>query len=314
MNKMKQTWRIVDFLRDHRIDFALPGQSGKVSAGWVGICCPFCNESNYKLGYNIESNQWTCWSCGGKRRLDVLKQLCGCSHDRAVEVYRKYWNDTGLQRPRGRANQIAVPQIDTVSFPYFVKPMAEPHKAFLRSRNFDPEKIEREWLVKGTGPMPTNPQQLRVMIPVYFGGCMVCYQGRDITDKAKAKYWSLPRELSARPIKSCLYGYDRARKFSTVVVCEGPTDVWRLGPGAVALFGVAYRVAQVRLLAQWKRVVLLFDGDEAGYEAADKIRAELEIVGVDCAVMPTFGSGIDPADLSDEDAARFMREEQRAYA
>jgi len=299
------TFKIHEFLRDFKIEHALPGQSAKVTEGWIGVHCPFCGGDNFKLGYNVKGNGWNCWACGGKNTFKVIERLLSVSNDKAASIYTKY-RGTDKSRPQDR-QRITGTGLSTVPWPYYCKPIQEPHRAFLRSRNFDPDKIVDKWGIRGTGPIPRNPQQLRIMIPVTMNGEMMCYQGRDITGKARAKYWSLPTELSAKPIKSCLYGYDEAKSHDTVVVCEGPTDVWRLGPGAVALFGVAYRPAQVRLLAEWGRVVMVLDGDDAGYEAASKIRDELDIVGVDCAVMPTFGGGVDPADLTDEDAAAFMR-------
>lgn len=49
-----------------------------------------------------------------------------------------------------------------------------------------------------------------------------------------------------------------------VVIVEGPTDVWRLGPGAVALFGKDMSLPQQALLDQHlpgRHVVVMLDRD-----------------------------------------------------
>ena len=76
-----------------------------------------------------------------------------------------------------------------------------------------------------------------------------------------------------------LYAIDRAKatitSTGTAVVVEGYTDVIALHEAgitnAVATLGTALTREHVRLLARFaKRVVYLFDGDEAGLRAADR--------------------------------------------
>jgi DNA primase len=110
-----------------------------------------------------------------------------------------------------------------------------------------------------------------------------------------------------------LYGIDKARNgivvAGTAVVVEGYTDVIALHEAgvstAVATLGTALGERHVRLLGRFaKRIVYLFDGDEAGLRAADRA---LEFL--DWSATPEAGSarvefavaiipnGADPADF-----------------
>jgi DNA primase len=78
---------------------------------------------------------------------------------------------------------------------------------------------------------------------------------------------SVPKYLSCKGMKKSqlLYGLPAALGSQrAVVVCEGPTDVWRLGPGAVALFGKDMSLPQQQLLDRFlpgRPVVVFLDRD-----------------------------------------------------
>lgn len=75
---------------------------------------------------------------------------------------------------------------------------------------------------------------------------------------------------------------DKAAGDSCIVV-EGVTDVWRLGPGAVATFGIKFRPAQVAMLARhFKTIHVLFDPEPAAQAQARKLATDISRLG--CAV------------------------------
>ena len=78
-----------------------------------------------------------------------------------------------------------------------------------------------------------------------------------------------------------LYNLDRARHHRTVVICEGVTDVWKVGPNGVAVFGKTLSEIQATLLQlSWGRdgtAVVLLDSD-ARLRASDYL-AMLTIFG-----------------------------------
>ena len=81
------------------------------------------------------------------------------------------------------------------------------------------------------------------------------------------------------PKASMLYGLPQALAATgPVLVCEGPTDVWRAGPGAVALLGKSLSLAQQHLLVRHfvgRPIVVLLDRVEV--DAASKVASSLRI-------------------------------------
>jgi len=187
--------------------------------------------------------------------------------------------------------------------PYGTRPMTDKHRKYLKTRLFDPEQLERDWGLLGTGPVGSFAH--RIIIPIVQEGKLICFQGRDITGKASNKYKSCPDDKAILPIKSCLYGIDKARD-DYVVVTEGPTKVWRLGAGSVCTFGVVATDEQVKMLAKFQRRFVLFDEDEAGQEGADKLSWKLAVLGGETIILNTRVK--DAAEISDEDAKQIMKE------
>ncbi len=102
-----------------------------------------------------------------------------------------------------------------------------------------------------------------------------------------------------------LYGFEQARemirKTDTVVVMEGNTDVilaHQYGlTNAVATLGTALTEAHVAVLKRFARkVVLVFDGDEAGQKATGRAIDKFLAQEVDLRIL-TLPGGLDPADF-----------------
>jgi DNA primase len=92
----------------------------------------------------------------------------------------------------------------------------------------------------------------------------------------------------------------------TIVVCEGVTDVWRLGPGAVCTFGIKVTPSQIRLLSQYNKVIVFFDDDPQAILEAEKICFALAVLNTDCEYM--YDSDRDPADFSQQEADHIIKE------
>ena len=77
-----------------------------------------------------------------------------------------------------------------------------------------------------------------------------------------------------------LYGVNRVDDMkSPVLICEGPTDVWRAGKNAVAIIGKHASITQVRLikkLCHGRPLVVALDGDAhaEGEVLAEHLRKE----------------------------------------
>jgi len=161
----------------------------------------------------------------------------------------------------------------------------------------------------------------RVMFPIMdLQGRPIAFGGRVVEGLSTAPGPGMPaaKYLNSNdtPIfhkSDHLYGIDQARRSiieqSLAIVVEGYTDVIALHEAgfttAVATLGTALNANQVHLLSRFaKRIVYVFDGDEAGQRAADRA-----VEFIDQTVKPEFASnplqldvvvipdGADPAEL-----------------
>ncbi len=119
----------------------------------------------------------------------------------------------------------------------------------------------------------------RIMFPIFdeSGEC-IAFGGR-VVGKGEPKYLN-SRETPIFHKSSVLYGLDKAKaamaSTGTAIVVEGYTDVIALHEAgvknAVATLGTALTKQHIRSLSRQagKRIVYLFDGDEAGQRAADR--------------------------------------------
>ena len=269
--------------------------------GWIQLSCPLCEDTGQHLGWNTKSQVFNCFRCGRNSRFDVLSALLNLSPRETSKVISRYEGNTRTPLTPSDAVQDDTEAVLELKMPYGTAKMTDRHREYLRTRHFDPSRLETEWGLLGTGVV--GPFAHRIIIPVVQNGKLVCFQGRDISGKATNKYKSCPDDKAVFPIKTLLYGIDKVRGDS-VVATEGPTKVWRLGAGSVCTFGATVTNAQVKLFKRFRRVFLLFDEDEAGLAGAEKVGKELAVFGMN-AVLVTTGIR-DVAELSDGDARGLM--------
>lgn len=164
----------------------------------------------------------------------------------------------------------------------------------------------------------------RAMFPIFDErGCAIAFGGR-VIGQGEPKYLN-SQETPLFHKSKVLFGLDKAKaamaSTGVAVVTEGYTDVIALHEAgmqnAVATLGTALTLSHIRLLSRHasKRIVYLFDGDEAGKRAADRAlgfidesmtpeagRSQVEL----CAV--TLPDNLDPADFVAERGADALRE------
>ncbi|MDA1196293.1 MAG: DNA primase, partial [Planctomycetota bacterium] len=119
----------------------------------------------------------------------------------------------------------------------------------------------------------------RVMFPIADGRARLCtFAGRTLDPDEQAKYINGPETIAFRK-SDVLYALHRARdtirRRGESLLMEGYTDVLMCHmhgfENAVAGMGTAFTERQARLLARAaERVVLVYDGDDAGRAAAEK--------------------------------------------
>ena len=156
---------------------------------------------------------------------------------------------------------------------------------------------------------PTDAFRGRVMFPIFdVSGDAVGFGGRIMPGHEGAKYKNSV-DSSIYNKSRLLYGLNWSKadivRADEAIVCEGYTDVVGFAkagvPRAVATCGTALTEDHVKVLRSFaRRVVLAFDADAAGQNAAERVYAWERQYDLDVAVA-SFPGGADPAELAQTD-------------
>jgi hypothetical protein len=255
------------------IDHRLPGQSKDVRAGFVGLVCPSCGGRSaknagtaYYLGVNVTTGWASCWRCGKHRLLDVLAEASGEPRHLIAGLLKQ--TDLAAPLPERKRGKLRIPA--------GVGPLLKPHKEYLQGRGFDPDAIAATWSVGGIGL--AGRLAWRLFLPVTYSGEVLSWTTRAIADVPKRYHAASPEEEVIR-LKDLLYGEDLAGP--AIVLVEGPTDAWAIGPGAVATCGIGGTMAisreQLRRAIRHPVRAVCFDNEPAAQIRARQVVAELSL-------------------------------------
>lgn len=203
---------------------------------------------------------------------------------------------------------------------------------FLIGRGFDPVELERTWnvgyLPKGaryrSGEQEIVFREERLFIPIYNRRRLLYWQARVLLDAEwqRLKYLNVKRPDSLGK-SSLLYNMDNAWRYSNVTIVEGVSDVWRIGPDAVAIFGTHISDEQMRLMKLlWGHcgsACVCLDGDayDKAQQQAERLRkAEVFPHGVTAVKLD---EDRDPADYAQKEIRQLLGQafasmEQQAIA
>ena len=224
---------------------------------------------------------------------------------------------------------------------------AGPARSYLRSRGFDAEMVRRfqvgwapdRWddlarslrlsdtdlTDSGLGFINRRGRQQdafrnRILFPVFDAqGAAVGFGGRVLPGGDGPKYKN-SSESTIYAKSRLLYGLNWAKtavvEANEVVVCEGYTDVVGFAQAgldrAVATCGTALTEEHVKLLRRFaRRVVLAFDADAAGQNAAARFYEWEQAHDLDVAVAD-LPQGVDPGDLAQSDPERLVKSVEAA--
>lgn len=292
------------YLEDRGIEYWEGGEN--VTRGWVNINCPFsdCDDDKNHMGVNLESKFFSCWICGRKGGVDFLVQVIegGISEAHAntimdgfPEMFLPEEEKPEIQRPM----DLVLPKEATKEFP-------EPHRQYLKERGFDPD-----YLIEKYGLLAcytTGPYKYRILCPTFFKGKVVNFVGMAIFKPPHVPpYKNSENDKSVLPVKETMYNLDNVE--STAVIVEGITDVWKIGDGACATFGLRYTPEQIRMIKRKKveRAFVMFDGEERAIKVAKQLASNISafVPYVEVVELP---DEVDPADLTKEEIQNFKKE------
>jgi DNA primase len=289
------------FLTDYNISYETSGPN--ISAGWIGLQCPFCHDHSTHGGFNLEKGYYYCWICGrGYGTYNIIQELLGCDFYESKQIVENYSNTIHIPSTKKYKEK---KKNDYLVLPSTFGRLEKTHKEYLLYRNFDPNKLEKKFHLLGSNHLGSH--KFRIIAPIYFNKKLVSYQGRDITGKSKLRYKACKTTEEVIHHKHILYNIDNALTDKCIIV-EGVTDVWRLGDNCVATFGTSFTNEQIELIyKRFKTVFLLFDTDDhSAYRKAEKMGEKLNFMGIHVDLIEIDVH--DPAELTQKDADYLKKE------
>ena len=280
-------------------DFNIPtDNTGKnTQPGWININCPICDDDSNHGGFNIKKGYYNCWKCDWSPLENVVAALLSIPNNKARLIIEEYKSSPRFQL----VEKEKVYKNTKLELPFGSGPLKEKHKTYLKRRNFDPEKLEILFNLKGTNHL--GDYNFRIIAPIYYQNKLVSYQGRDITGKSKIRYKACKLSEEIINHKNIFYNIDSIDK--KCIIVEGITDVWRLGPGAVCTFGIKFTMEQVKLLKGYKEVFIFFDSDPQARKQAQKLAGYCDPFNKSVELLEIKRG--DPGSLGQKGADRLMR-------
>ena len=296
-------------------------------------CCPFHGEDTPSFVVSPSKQIYHCFGCGvGGDSIKFLMEYEKLSYPEAIEKLASMYNftldyDTSNEKKRDT-------KVLEATKNFFQKNFIsnDSMKEYIKNRgisDFSAEKFEIGYasssndtvnFIKSNhynindaiefGIIDNGENGLysrfidRVIFPIYsITGKLVGFGGRTTTNHS-AKYINSPQTPIFNKSK-LLYGYHLAKekiyKTKQIIVCEGYLDVIMLHQArfntAVATLGTALTKDHLPLLRRGEpKVILAYDGDKAGLNAAFKASVMLSQNQFDGGVV-IFKDGLDPAEM-----------------
>jgi DNA primase len=305
----------------------------KKSGANFKACCPFHGETTPSFVVSPAKQIYHCFGCGvGGDSIKFVMEYEKLSYPETIEKLASMYNvqleyDNNNQKKQDTkiiedinkyyqklfiSNSIAkeyihqrgISEFSIEKFEIGYAPKSHETINYLKSNHYNlTEAIELGIIDTGQNGLYSRFIE-RITFPIYsINGKLVGFGGRTITGH-NAKYVNSPQTKIFNKSR-LLYGYHIAKehiyKKNRIVVCEGYLDVIMLHQAgfntAVATLGTALTTDHLPLLRRGEpKVILAYDGDKAGLNAAYKASVMLSQSEFEGGVV-IFGDGKDPADM-----------------
>jgi len=255
--------KVTEMLDKMNVKYVKGGEHKHVRVGWVGVDCPWCGRGTekYHMGIPEAGQCGVCWKCGYKGIGEVVRALGGSVREWIAQV------------KGGRVTRREERVRGELKVPVGVGELEEAHRRYLEGRGYDVEEVERWWGVKGIGVLGGR-LRWRLWIPVRTKTGEVGSWTTRAVGGQEPRYVSATGREERVGLKTMLYGEEYCWGHG-VVVCEGPLDVWKVGLGAVAVFGLQMTREQAERLARYRRRVIVFDMERSAQRAAKRLKTLL---------------------------------------
>jgi len=296
--------------------------------------CPFHGEKTPSFVVSPSKQIYHCFGCGvGGDSIKFVMELEKLSYPEAIEKLASTYN-FALEYTKGQGDYSELKRVLEATQKWYIKnlDLNNHAKGYLKDRGISQSSIE-EFEVGFVGNSQSvmnffNSQMLplpkameagiiatgesgrpyarlvdRITFPIYSSnGNLIGFGGRTISNHP-AKYINSPQTKLCNKSR-VLYGYHRAKKYiydkKQIIITEGYLDVIMFHQAgfrsAVATLGTALTSEHLPLLKKGEpKVILAYDGDKAGVEAAYK--ASLMLGSSFDGGVVLFKGGLDPADM-----------------
>jgi hypothetical protein len=240
------------------------------------VCCDRCGDKRQQL---CISAGWYFHDAGRRRTwkhlIKCLNRDCYASREAREALHSRLSSESSspflLAPIRGPekadlAESFSVPDQELPGEVFPLSSLKRAHRAveYLESRNFDVDELCRLYDLGYCKQSRLGCARGRLIIPAYLDQRLVGWQARYIGELDWNQPSSPPKDFTCPGMKRgrVVYNLDRAQDYRTVVILKRPSDVWRLGPMAVAIWGSKLTIQQRRLLVRHCRhasVVMLLD-------------------------------------------------------
>lgn len=263
---------IVDLLDELGIDHRNPGEHHHATTGRVQVDCPWCSpgSSSFRLGIQTRYLTANCWTCGKHSLYETLIEIAGRSEASRIAGFLAACR-TGSSTLHDDRN--AIPNVLRIPTGVVEVSSSVQHSEYLKSRRYNPDKISKLWGVKAIRQHHRCPWSL--FLPVRHKKKVVSWTTRFIGE-GETRYINARPDEESLPIKSILYGMEHVRGH-TITIVEGPTDVWRVGPGSVATFGTSVTEAQKMAISRFPVRIVCFDSETDAQRIARQLTDELSV-------------------------------------
>ena len=298
---------MIDFVllcREQRIPHLTEGHH-HCHEGWVQTHCPFCGDGSHgwHLGFGLERGNLSCWRCGSHNSLEWLEKVLPPGARSGARRLLKQYSVEGKRYIGKKVVKIRQKNIKPVMGSEELSPA---HIKYLKRRKFDPAYLVKEWGLKGTRHL-SKDWNWRIITPIRDSDSrIVAYTGRTLSKETKPRWKTTDNDNMLIDPKLLIYGIDKADKEKGVLIVEGPSDVWRMGPGAVGLLGIDWSIEQAAILRHYKNRYILFDNQPVAQKKALELANWLATFPGHTEIITGLNS--DPGALPQNEADNIMKE------
>lgn len=262
--------------------------------------CPFHNDTNPSLSFNIKDNYYHCFSCGASGdNIKLVREILHCNFNEAIEFitgnhYKtiKYHNNINKDKDKNNDNfsniyNKFIDLLDNEEALEYLKERYITEKQIIENKikNIPKDKKEQYYIIKEllknyseenlikSGIVSKSNKYNNLYLFHYKNRLIIPYfdidkqnvssiQGRNIDDESKPKY------LFNKNAKDSIYNIHKVDKIKDIIICEGVIDALsleRLGYCAIAISGACKGniLEKYDILKQYN-IYSFSDNDNAG--------------------------------------------------